>query len=97
MIIDLTSEELKAMEALDKAYEKLLKDQEKKIAELRPDAPTLEEENNIFVFGALPKSGKYIELAKTIKALHEERKKKSREYAAYARADRGKKRYADIQ
>ena len=75
MIIDLTSEELKAMEALDKAYEKLLKDQEKKIAELRPDAPTLEEENNIFVFGVLPKSGKYIELAKTIKFLHEEQEK----------------------
>lgn len=75
MILDLTSEELKAAKALDDSYEKLLNDQKKKIAKLRPDAPTLEEETNIFVLGAIPKSGKYVELAKAIKALYEERER----------------------
>lgn len=73
MILDLTSDELKAAKALDDSYEKLLNDQKKKIAKLRPDAPTLEEEIHMFVLGAIPKSGKYVELAKAIKALHEER------------------------
>lgn len=39
MILDLTSEELKAAKAIDDSYEKLLNDQKKKIAKLRPDDP----------------------------------------------------------
>lgn len=44
MIIDFTSEELKALQALEDSYEKLIQAQEKKILELRPDDPEPDEE-----------------------------------------------------
>lgn len=43
MIIDFTSEELKALQALEDSYEKLIKAQEKKILELRKEDPEPDE------------------------------------------------------
>lgn len=44
MIIDFTSEERKALQALEDSYEKLIAAQEKKIVELRRDDPEPDEE-----------------------------------------------------
>ena len=44
MILDLTSEELKAVQALDDSYEKLLKETDALILKLRPDDPEPDEE-----------------------------------------------------
>ena len=44
MLIDFTSEELKALKALEDSYEKLIRNQEEKILELRPDDPEPDEE-----------------------------------------------------
>ena len=44
MIIDFTSEERKALQALEDSYEKLIAAQEKKISELRQDDPEPDEE-----------------------------------------------------
>lgn len=43
MILDLTSEELKAVQALDDSYEKLLKETDALILKLRPDDPEPDE------------------------------------------------------
>ena len=44
MIVDFTDEELKALDALEAGYEKLLKDVEEEILRLRPDDPEPDEE-----------------------------------------------------
>lgn len=44
MIIDFTSEELKALKALEDSYDKLIKATERKIAKLRPNDPEPDEE-----------------------------------------------------